>query len=129
MSAAATDPRPPSARGRQSDNPLATPPALVLQVLHKIGPRDAALAGTWVAPVAGGVEARRRTVRHWPAAIALMALLPAAPTHAQLVGDMSPDRVRAALAWGLRAPETELDPCARRTDRTWRVHVDTPCPA
>ncbi len=65
-------------------------------------------------------------MRHWPAAIALMALLPAAPTHAQLVGDMSPDRVREALAWGLRAPETELDQYELRTDRTWLVNFDTP---
>lgn len=65
-------------------------------------------------------------MRHWQAAISLMALLPAAETHAQFVADMSPERVREALAWGLRAPETELDQYQLRTDRSWLVNFDTP---
>ncbi len=66
-------------------------------------------------------------MRAWRAAIFLLtALLPAAPARAQLVAEMSSDRVREALAWGLRAPESELDQYELRTDRSWLVNFDTP---
>src|SRR5258706_14918830 len=69
---------------------------------------------------------RRPTVRAWQATILLAALFSAATTRAQCAAEMTPDRLHEALAWGLNAPETDLEQYPLRTERTWLINFDTP---
>lgn len=65
-------------------------------------------------------------MRAWQATVVVAALLPAVAAPAQVLADMGPERIRAALAWGFSAPETDLEQYDLRTDRTWLVNFDTP---
>jgi hypothetical protein len=65
-------------------------------------------------------------VRAWQASILLTALFPTATTRAQCANELTPDRLHEALAWGLNAPETDLEQYPLRTERTWLINFDTP---
>ena len=42
------------------------------------------------------------------------------------LGEMTPERVRQAIGWGLSAPERDLEQYEIRADRTWVLNFDTP---
>ncbi len=65
-------------------------------------------------------------MRAWQATILLAALFSAATTRAQCAAEMTPDRLHEALAWGLNAPETDLEQYPLPTERTWLINFDTP---
>jgi hypothetical protein len=60
------------------------------------------------------------------AAIVLVGLGIVGTARAQVVQDMTPERIREALEWGVSASETELSQYDLRTDKTWLVNFDTP---
>jgi hypothetical protein len=41
-------------------------------------------------------------------------------------GEMTPDRIRQAISWGLSAPERDLEQYEIRADRNWVLNFDTP---
>jgi hypothetical protein len=41
-------------------------------------------------------------------------------------GEMTPERVRQAISWGLSAPERDLEQYEIRADRNWVLNFDTP---
>jgi hypothetical protein len=42
------------------------------------------------------------------------------------LGEMTPERARQAMSWGLTAPEKDLEQYEIKSDRTWLVNFDTP---
>ncbi len=42
------------------------------------------------------------------------------------MGQMSPERIRQAITWGLNAPEKDLEQYEIRADRNWVLNFDTP---
>ncbi len=57
---------------------------------------------------------------------AMLLMLPAAFASAAAPANLTPERVREAIQWGVSAPESDLAQYEMKTERTWLVNFDTP---